>query len=222
MDEPTAGMDPVARRSMWGALQAVGSGRSVILTTHHLEEVEALANRVAIMVAGEMQCIASLNRLKEKYGGGYEVEAKIATLAAVPNYITQITARFQNSTVLEKTGERVTIRLAKGGDDKLSDIFSVMESNRKEYQIVDYSINQTSLEQVFMSICKKWEDDKDAEEAEAIIRNPKARIPVRSRSIRMAPVHLPQISEVEVVSEVEAPIMDTWNTNTSSEKFLTV
>ena len=55
LDEPSAGMDPVARRGMWTAIQRAAKYCSVVLTTHHLEEVEALAETVAIMVDGTLR-----------------------------------------------------------------------------------------------------------------------------------------------------------------------
>ncbi|KAJ9468844.1 ABC transporter ced-7 [Diplonema papillatum] len=156
LDEPTAGMDPVARRGMWNALKEIGSDRSVILTTHHLEEVEALAHRVAIMVAGRVECIGSLPHLKEKFGGGYEVEIKAANTDSIAKVIAFMRQRFRCE-IVEEAGERITFRLEKGAC-KLSEIFGAVEAERSQSTIVDYSISQTSLDQVFMSICRRWED----------------------------------------------------------------
>ena len=70
LDEPTAGMDPVARREVWTLLRDVRVDRSVLLTTHHMEEAEALADRVAIMAAGSVTCCGTLSFLKRRFGGG--------------------------------------------------------------------------------------------------------------------------------------------------------
>ena len=79
LDEPTAGMDPVARRDLWKSLALVARERSIVLTTHHLEEVEALADRVGIMVGGKMMGLGSLQQLKSKYVGDvFELQISFA------------------------------------------------------------------------------------------------------------------------------------------------
>ena len=55
LDEPTAALDPEARRSLWGVLRALRSrGRTIVYTTHHLDEAEALCDRVAIVARGSV------------------------------------------------------------------------------------------------------------------------------------------------------------------------
>ena len=77
LDEPSSGMDPESRRFMWNAI-AKFSGRnsknSVILTTHLMEEAEALGTRIGIMVNGAFHCLGSAQYLKNRFGKGYELE----------------------------------------------------------------------------------------------------------------------------------------------------
>jgi ATP-binding cassette, subfamily A (ABC1), member 3 len=63
LDEPSTGMDPGARRFMWDVISRISSvnkSSSVILTTHSMEEAEALSSRIAIQVEGALQCIGSI------------------------------------------------------------------------------------------------------------------------------------------------------------------
>jgi ATP-binding cassette, subfamily A (ABC1), member 3 len=79
LDEPSTGMDPQARRFMWDVISSISALRkhsSVILTTHSMEEAEALATRIAIMVNGEFKCLGTVQHIKNKFGKGYEIELK--------------------------------------------------------------------------------------------------------------------------------------------------
>jgi ABC-2 type transport system ATP-binding protein len=70
LDEPTTGLDPAARRELWSVLQSLrADGRSVLLTTHYMEEAEALCDRVAILDAGRIVAIGSVGELAAKLGG---------------------------------------------------------------------------------------------------------------------------------------------------------
>lgn len=60
-------MDPGARRQLWKViLKIVHGGKSVVLTSHSMEECEALCNRLAIMVNGKFTCLGSLQHLKNR------------------------------------------------------------------------------------------------------------------------------------------------------------
>ena len=57
--EPTSGMDALSRRSIWDLLQKSKSGRTVVLTTHFMEEADLLGDRIAIMAEGKLACCGS-------------------------------------------------------------------------------------------------------------------------------------------------------------------
>lgn len=66
-DEPTTGMDPHSRRFLWNSIMSViQAGRAVVLTSHSMEECEALCTRLAIMVNGTFQCLGTIQHLKYK------------------------------------------------------------------------------------------------------------------------------------------------------------
>ncbi|KAK2111962.1 ATP-binding cassette sub- A member 5 [Saguinus oedipus] len=79
LDEPSTGMDPKAKQHMWRAIRTAfkNKKRAAILTTHYMEEAEAVCDRVAIMVSGQLRCIGTVQHLKSKYGKGYFLEIKL-------------------------------------------------------------------------------------------------------------------------------------------------
>jgi len=74
LDEPTSGMDPVSRRQIWEILMKLkDDGRTAVLTTHHLDEAEYLADRIGIMSKGKLLVVGSSEFIKKRYGVGYHL-----------------------------------------------------------------------------------------------------------------------------------------------------
>ena len=71
LDEPSTGVDPKAKRFMWTIVSKISTQRkksSVIITTHSMEEAEALCTKMGIMVGGRFKCFGSSQHIKAKYG----------------------------------------------------------------------------------------------------------------------------------------------------------
>lgn len=84
LDECSTGVDPVARREIWQLVSDLvsaevsgGEKTSVILTTHSMDECEALCPRIGIMANGKLRCLGSAQHLKTKFGKGYQLELKV-------------------------------------------------------------------------------------------------------------------------------------------------
>ena len=73
LDEPTTGMDPVTRRSVWDMIEAAKRDRVILLTTHSMEEADVLGDRICIMSRGKIQALGSSIHLKQKFGTGYRL-----------------------------------------------------------------------------------------------------------------------------------------------------
>lgn len=78
LDEPSSGMDPVSRRLMWDVIQAAALERSIVLTSHYMEECEALCSKIAILVQGKLACVGPIQRLKARFGKGYHLFVRVA------------------------------------------------------------------------------------------------------------------------------------------------
>ncbi|CAF3930645.1 unnamed protein product, partial [Didymodactylos carnosus] len=82
LDEPTAGVDPFARRSIWDLLLKYKNGRTIIISTHFMDEADLLGDRIAIISSGELRCVGTSMFLKRKYAEGYNL---IVELSSVPS-----------------------------------------------------------------------------------------------------------------------------------------
>ncbi|KAG1691215.1 ATP-binding cassette sub-family A member 3 [Nymphon striatum] len=161
LDEPTAGIDPVARRQVWDLLTAIkASGTSVVLTSHSMEECEALCDRLTIMVRGKLQCIGSVSHLKNKYGQGYTIYANMKLLEdghddnrrlhivqAIQTQIYSLSLKYHNLGIL-------TLHV-NDPRETWAHMFDVMERIKKDFQLENYAITATTLEEVFLSFARQ-------------------------------------------------------------------
>jgi len=78
LDEPTTGLDPAARRSTWEQIDRLPElGTAVVLTTHYMEEVEALADRVALLVDGRIEAVDTVPALVDAYAGEVKLVVRL-------------------------------------------------------------------------------------------------------------------------------------------------
>uniref|UniRef100_A0A8C1IRX6 P-type phospholipid transporter n=1 Tax=Cyprinus carpio TaxID=7962 RepID=A0A8C1IRX6_CYPCA len=149
LDEPTTGMDPKARRALWNCIHSViKEGRSVVLTSHSMEECEALCTRMAIMVNGRFRCLGSVQHLKNRFGDGYTIILRVAgpdpDLQPVMKFIE---SELPGSTLKEKHRNMLQYQLP-SSLTSLAHIFSILAKNKEFLRIEDYSVSQTTLDQV--------------------------------------------------------------------------
>jgi ABC-type multidrug transport system ATPase subunit len=67
------GLDPEVRRLIWNIIQSSKENKTIILTTHSMEEAEALCQKIGIMAKGTLRCLGNPLRLKEVYGDGFKL-----------------------------------------------------------------------------------------------------------------------------------------------------
>uniref|UniRef100_A0A8B9I806 P-type phospholipid transporter n=1 Tax=Anser brachyrhynchus TaxID=132585 RepID=A0A8B9I806_9AVES len=164
LDEPTTGMDPQSRRLLWDSIVSVlRDGRAVVLTSHSMEECEALCTRLAIMVKGTFKCLGTIQQLKYKFGDGYIVTLKIkapkAGLPPDPSRAEQfIRINFPGSLQREKHYNMLQYQIC---SSSLAKIFRLIISNKENLHIEEYSVSQTTLDQVFVNFAKQQMEDEE-------------------------------------------------------------
>ncbi|GFO27722.1 ATP-binding cassette sub-family a member [Plakobranchus ocellatus] len=159
LDEPSSGMDPKARRQLWNVLSQVrASGRTLVLTSHSMEECDALCTRIAIMVNGRFMCLGSPQHLKNKFGQGYTLIIQLGALAdgsTAPNQpvIDFIAQNFPGAMVFDDHQGYIHFQVPDSGVT-LARVFTLMESTKVNLCVQDYSVHQTTLEQVFLTFTR--------------------------------------------------------------------
>ncbi|XP_075415885.1 ATP-binding cassette sub-family A member 2 isoform X1 [Tenrec ecaudatus] len=166
LDEPTTGMDPKARRFLWNLiLDLIKTGRSVVLTSHSMEECEALCTRLAIMVNGRLRCLGSIQHLKNRFGDGYMITVRTKVSQNVKDVVRFFNHNFPEAVLKERHHTKVQYQL-KSQHISLAQVFSRMEQVVGVLGIEDYSVSQTTLDNVFVNFAKKQSDNLEQQETE--------------------------------------------------------
>ncbi|XP_076054127.1 phospholipid-transporting ATPase ABCA3-like [Oratosquilla oratoria] len=152
LDEPTSGMDPQARRATWDILQREKKDRTLLLTTHFMEEADLLGDRIAIMAGGVLQCCGSSLFLKKKYGAGYRltiVKDPECDVLAITELLQQ---DIPNAELDQNVGAELTYLLPNTDVSKFEKVFSQIEENKEKLKISSYGVSLTTMEEVFLRV----------------------------------------------------------------------
>lgn len=180
LDEPTSGVDPVGRQEIWKVIQEERkSGRCIILTTHHMEEADILADRKAVMAAGRVRCLGTSLYLKSKFGIGYYLEIQLTRDLAGPrvdearrNISSTVrkhipTSRYISSekeagtmAAVSVTAGILTYGLPLDQIEMFGPLLEELESNKSSLGIAEYAMSMSTLEEVFFKL-----GEADTEEA---------------------------------------------------------
>ncbi|CAI5650790.1 unnamed protein product [Oreochromis niloticus] len=162
LDEPTTGMDPKAKRFLWNCILSVTQeGRAVLLTSHSMEKCEALCTRMAIMVNGRFRCLGSVQHLKNRFGDGYTIILRLADTKSDPDScpVSAYMKECFPSIELKERHQNVLQYQLPSHACCLARVFYVLAKKHEELGIVDFSISQTTPDQVFVNFAKDQTDD---------------------------------------------------------------
>ncbi|RYP65570.1 hypothetical protein DL769_006273 [Monosporascus sp. CRB-8-3] len=169
LDEPSSGLDAAAKRIMWQTLGSVTPGRSILLTTHSMEEADALASRAGIL-AKRMLAMGSVDNLRHRFGDALYVHLVSRSAPHSPPEEMETLRAWVRATYpaadIEKDtyhgqmrfsipASAVTGSAGEGGvvtGSAIGQLLIVLEEHREELGIEHYSISPTTLDQVFLTI----------------------------------------------------------------------
>ncbi|KAB1278951.1 ATP-binding cassette sub-family A member 12 [Camelus dromedarius] len=168
LDEPSTGVDPCSRRSIWDVISKnkTGMARTIILSTHHLDEAEVLSDRIAFLEQGGLRCCGSPFYLKEAFGDGYHLTL---TKKKSPNLnasavcdTTAVTAMIRShlpeAYLKEDIGGELVYVLppfSTSVSGAYLSLLRALDSDMGDLSIGCYGISDTTVEEVFLNLTKE-------------------------------------------------------------------
>lgn len=152
LDEPTSGLDPHNRRSLWELIRTYKQGHTIILTTHYMEEADALSDRIALMNHGEVKCCGSPLFLKDKFGSGYRLtltkDIDNFNQAELENLVRS--ALGQEPVIQSNVARELCLSIPNDCNSKLPNLLQFIEHNKHKIGIINYGVSSSTVEEVFL------------------------------------------------------------------------
>ncbi|KAJ7884223.1 P-loop containing nucleoside triphosphate hydrolase protein [Mycena leptocephala] len=158
VDECTSGVDPLSRRAIWRVLVSLRQKRTILLTTHLLDEADLLADHIAILAApGKLVASDSPVALKKDLGKGYTVQATLVAPATDENtplaeLLRQIRAIAPNARMSLDSPQRPLFHLETQDPAVVGRVLALLDAQSAAYGIVSYDVLGATIEDIFLDV----------------------------------------------------------------------
>ncbi|KAF2802707.1 P-loop containing nucleoside triphosphate hydrolase protein [Mytilinidion resinicola] len=180
VDEVSTGLDPISRRKIWDILLAERGRRTIIMTTHFLDEADFLADDVAIIFKGMLKAAGSTAALKSQYGNGYTVTLSDATDVDIPLSSDLITR--------DDTHNQTIFRLPDGAH--AAELVRVLE--QKGFH--DYQVSGPTMEELFLKLTGETYDPRTTAEHKIKSKSSKKKAKTSTEEEKEAAVTIDDVS----------------------------
>lgn len=159
LDEPTAGVDPSARRKIWIAIQKLNTtGSSVVISSHTMDECEYLCNRIGIMAIGQFKCLGSTQQILSKFGKGFDLIIKLCPGAANGSRIVKtLQKRIPSCSLVKHDENQLNFEISDGTISR-SEVLRLLEYFKESGKIKEHQLSDKSLESVFLRFARPIQD----------------------------------------------------------------
>ncbi|XP_073143575.1 ABC transporter A family member 10-like isoform X2 [Henckelia pumila] len=150
LDEPSSGLDPASRKKLWQVVRQAKTDKTIVLTTHSMEEAEQLCDRIGIFVDGNFQCLGSPDELKNRYGGFYilTMTTSARDVEEVEGMVKRLSPSARRSYRLSGTQK---FEMPKR-EMKKSDIFGAVKYIKQRFPVQIWGVTETTMEDVFIKV----------------------------------------------------------------------
>ncbi|RWS18962.1 ATP-binding cassette sub-family A member 1-like protein, partial [Leptotrombidium deliense] len=154
LDEPSSGLDVETRRTVWDLLLSIRDQHAILITTHHMEEADALGDRIAIMSQGEVKCSGSPIFLKRVFGVGYFIRVAKTNTFDKANCEQAIRNHLKSAKLQKDSTNEILFSFKKDETAKLPGLFDELQDSERKQRlgIASVGISVTSMDDVFLRV----------------------------------------------------------------------
>ncbi|XP_063366847.1 phospholipid-transporting ATPase ABCA3-like [Cydia amplana] len=152
LDEPTSGLDVETRRELWDLLLSLRGERTLLLTTHFMEEADALGDRIAALHHGRLRCHATSMFLKRAIGTGYRLSFTTIGAPKEASITSAITTVVPDATIRDRRPNGVSYNLPAKDTARFPELFASLEDARSKLQIDTIGVGKSTLDEVFLDL----------------------------------------------------------------------
>jgi ABC-type multidrug transport system ATPase subunit len=154
LDEPTNGMDNETKSKFWKLIQKYKEDKVIILTSHDLEETEILADRIGVMLDGELITLGESKYIKEKYPCGFTINFLVDYTRIIGDEVKQFVKKMKETepqlTVKVITKESIILNFPNFSNTK--NILDQIENCKNICYIINYTLSTTTLDDIFLKL----------------------------------------------------------------------
>jgi len=164
LDEPSTGLDPKSRQDLWKVINEAKQTATIVLTTHSMEEADAICDRLMIMSDGEIECIGVSADLKHRFGSGFKLSMQVSkgnSAEPAHNFVNKL---MPGITLINELAGTRNYQVPKDSVT-LANVFESMESEKEKLNITDWAITNTTLEEVFMRVSMNQHKSKEEQQS---------------------------------------------------------
>lgn len=153
LDEPTCGLDPRTRRSIWSVIEQLRKNHLVILCTHDMLEAEQLADKVALLALGQLRAVGHVLHLKKRFGVGYRVSLATTTVTDVESvraHLRSALPSLETSSTLRCAALSMVFTFSPAAVADLLALLAQLEAGVPG--VASFSLSQCTMEDLFMRL----------------------------------------------------------------------
>jgi len=156
LDEPSSGMDAASKRFLWTVIKRRTAYCCTVLTTHSMEECEALCGRIGVMVDGALRCLGPIQSLKSKYGNGYKLDLRLDLQKSnAEDVLAFLQESCGGAATIEELEPPVMTLTVPSDAATLPALFGRLAQAKQVHHVQECSVTQCTLEQIFLMMASK-------------------------------------------------------------------